>query len=176
MLQDGEPQAIDALASCYDDTSRPPLLSYKHIQERLSLGGSSSAHMQQAAGDVFACSSGAGALDGTGSSGMCSGSSGATGSSSGGLWQQGSGTCQGVDAAGSGLLAPHHQQQQQQQLAGADSWSLLFGGLEQGQPAVTISDTVLDFGCCSRLAPSEPQTFQVRRADSQFLPTATQRL
>jgi hypothetical protein len=176
LLQDGEPQAIDALASCYDDTSRPPVLSYKHIQERLCSSSSSSSSyaqhsgQQQAAAEGEAGSSGPYMLGGTGSSGASSGGwSAQEGSSSGSGQQSSSGP--GGETAGSALLAPY-QQQQQQRLAGADSWSLLFDGLEQQQPAVTVSDTLLDFGCCSRLSPSEPQSFQVC-AHSCCLPSLT---
>lgn len=163
LLQDGEPQAIDALASCCDDTSRPPVLSYKHVQERLCSSSSSSSYAQhsgQQQPEGLAGSSGTYMLGGTGSSGASSGGWGAQEGSSSGSGQQSS-SGPGGETAGSALLAPY-QQQQQQQLAGADSWSLLFDGLEQQQPAVTVSDTLLDFGCCSRLSPSEPQTFQVR--------------
>lgn len=61
------------------------------------------------------------------------------------------------DASGCASLL----QQQQQQLAGPDSWGVLFDGLEAEQPAVTVSSTLLDFGCCSRLSPAELQSFQV---------------
>jgi hypothetical protein len=183
-LQDGEPQAIDALTSCYDDTSRPPLLSYKHIHahlERAAAGqeqlpasqpmddSSSTGQLQQAAADA--------AFGGSGSSmqlgstalsagsrrdlGFSTGSAGTNGSS--GQLQYGSSGSYGTDALGSASLVPYQQQRQQQrqQLAGSDSWQVLFDGLEATQPAVTVSDTLLDFGCCSRLSPAEPQSFQV---------------
>lgn len=167
MPQDGEPQAIDALASCYDDTSRPPLLSYKHIQAHLSrasggqlpvceaLDSSTSGQQQQTAGHGglgSSCSSG-------GSAGSRSGLWASTGSavanSSSRLMEY---SRYEPDASGCASLL---QQQQQQQLAGSDSWRVLFDGLEADQPAVTVSSTLLDFGCCSRLSPAEPQSFQV---------------
>lgn len=176
--QDGEPQAIDALASCYDDTSRPPLLSYKHIQAHLSraaagqgqvpdtqsLDSSMPGQQQHAAADrTYGSNSSSG-----GSSGLSSGpqrdlafSSGSAGANSSALLQFGSigssGGGYGSDPLGSASLT----QQQQQQLAGSDSWQVLFDGLEAVQPAVTVSQTLLDFGCCSRLSPAEPQSFQV---------------
>eukprot|EP00878_Enallax_costatus_P019986 GHUV01021106.1.p2 GENE.GHUV01021106.1~~GHUV01021106.1.p2 ORF type:complete len:132 (-),score=48.36 GHUV01021106.1:744-1139(-) len=51
-------------------------------------------------------------------------------------------------------------QQQQQQLVGPDSWQLLFEGLDTAA-AVSVSDTQLDFGSCSRLKPCEPRSFTV---------------
>jgi hypothetical protein len=180
-LQDGEPQAIDALASCYDDTSRPPLLSYKHIlahleraaagQEQLPAsqpldGTSSMGQLQQAAADAANSSSGSSMQLGStvlsaGSQrdlGFSAGAAG-TNSSSGQLQYSSGGSC-AVDVPGNASLVPY-QQQQQQQLAGSDSWQVLFDGLEAVQPAVTVSDTLMDFGCCSRLSPAEPQSFLV---------------
>lgn len=172
VLQDGEPQAIDCLASCYDDTSRPPLLSYKHIQAHLS--STAAGHGQLAVSQAVEDSSAgdlqqpAAGITGEGlrpSSNTSLGGSGGSGGSwaaadgSGPLLQY-SGSSSGSEPPGSAPLTLH--QQQQQQLAGADSWQVLFEGLEQTQPAVTVTDPLLDFGCCSRLSPSEPRTFQVR--------------
>lgn len=182
-MQDGEPQAIDALASCFDDTSRPPLLSYKHIQAHLERaaagreqlpasqaldGSSSTGQLQQATTDAALGGSGStmqlsSAVFSAGSRrdlGLSAGSARADSSRSGQL-QYSSGGSFGADAPGSASLVPYQQQQQQQQLAGSDSWQVLFDGLESVQPAVTVSDTLLDFGCCSRLSPAEPQSFQV---------------
>jgi hypothetical protein len=156
VLQDGEPQAIDALASCYDDPSRPPLLSYKHIQAHLS---------RAAEGQLPVCETLDSSMSGqqqqsAGRSELGSSSTGPAGTnSSSGLVQYSSSGSYEPDAPGPASLL--QQQQPQQQLAGLDSWRVLFDGLEAEQPAVTVSNTLLDFGCCSRLSPAEPQSFQV---------------
>lgn len=169
VLQDGEPQAIDCLASCYDDTSRPPLLSYKHIQAHLTsaAAGHGQLALSQSMEDIStddlqqqaARSTGEGVRPSSNTSLGGSGGSWAAADGSGPLVQY-TGSSSGSEPPGSTPLALHHHHQQQ--LAGADSWQVLFEGLEQTQPAVTVTDTLLDFGCCSRLSPAEPRTFQVR--------------
>jgi hypothetical protein len=52
------------------------------------------------------------------------------------------------------------QQQLQQQLVGPDSWQLLFGGLH-GSSGITVTESQVDFGSCSRLSPCEARSFTV---------------
>jgi hypothetical protein len=164
-LQDSEPQAIDVLASCFDDTSRPPHLSYKHIRAQLDRaavasqqeGGSSSLQLSGKQQHPVGC------LRGSTSSSMGSRGSAGSAGSAGSLQQVGQyGSSSGEDAGAPLIVQQQQQQQQQQQLAGPDSWRLLFEGLgATGLPAVTVSERFLDFGCCSKLSPSAPRSFQV---------------
>jgi hypothetical protein len=51
-------------------------------------------------------------------------------------------------------------QQLQQQLVGPDSWQLLFEGLH-ASPGITVTESQVDFGSCSRLSPCEARSFTV---------------
>lgn len=153
--------AIDALATCYDDSSRPPPLTYKHVAAYLdriaageqplpdgSLGqtnGVSSTMSTRTVGSpALASAAAADGLDASTQRQLVSGSSSSFNRSN--------------TSSPQPFLQP--QQQQQQQLVGPDSWQLLFGGLNAAS-AVMVSDSQLDFGSCSRLKPCEPQSFTV---------------
>jgi hypothetical protein len=60
------------------------------------------------------------------------------------------------------------QQQLQQQLLGPDSWQLLFEGLHTA-PGITVTQSQVDFGSCSRLSPCEARSFTVSNTTSAKL-------
>lgn len=60
------------------------------------------------------------------------------------------------------------QQQLQQQLVGPDSWRLLFEGLH-ATPGITVTESQVDFGSCSRLSACEPRSFTVNNTTNSKL-------
>lgn len=151
--------AIDALATCYDDNSRPPPLSYKHVAaylDRVAAGGSPVPDSSLV--DAASRNSSPTSSRRVGSPALTSLATADTTESSPQrqVISAGTGTFNRSNTSSpQQFLQP--SQQQQQQLVGPDSWGLLFDGLNAAA-AVTVSETQLDFGTCSRLKPCEPRS------------------
>jgi hypothetical protein len=146
--QDAEPVAIDALATCYDDNCRPPPMSYSHIAAYLDSAGAAAA-------------AAAAAAEGQQPRTLAYSSSGlAYGSNSSTPQQQSTMQAQ--------MQPTFMQQQFQQELVGPNSWQLLFDGLHAA-PGITVTESQLDFGSCSRLSPCEPRSFTVNNTTNSKL-------
>jgi hypothetical protein len=156
VLQDAEPVAIDALATCFDDNTRPPPLSYSHIAAYLDSAAAAAAAGRPQASLAAANTAAAGAA------------------SADGLQQPRALTYSSSGAGYSSSVStplqqlPFAQQQLQQQLIGPDSWQLLFEGLH-ATPGITVTESQVDFGSCSRLSPCEPRSFTVNNTTNSKL-------
>lgn len=161
-LQDSDPVAIDAIATCYDDNSRPPPMTYKHIAaylERVAAGERPEGLLTQHSGSTSGrnLSAVTSAAHGTIAAGTEQRAAAIQDIESRTLEQTAAVNSSAFrDRSNSSPLPPTEQQQ----LVGPDSWQLLFEGLHTSA-AVSVSDSSLEFGSCSRLKPCEPRTFTV---------------
>lgn len=163
-LQDSDPIAIDALATCYDDDLRPPPLTYSHIATYLD---AVAAGRQTVIGTSTAASA---------AGEPCAAERSEPVDQPAGEEQQQqarallSSINEGRSTTNNTVLqsAGQLQFQQQQLIVGADSWPLLFDGVDAA-PAISVSEGMLDFGSCSRLKPSEARSFTVQNNTSAKL-------
>jgi hypothetical protein len=154
------------LASCYDDTIRPPPLTYKHVAAYLARVAATGQPVPDELLAIHAAGSGRDGgqanTPGTSAASLAAAREARpdTGVSEASVKSQVPSGLKLVSRTCTSSATALTASQQQQQLAGPECWDALFDGLEPSA-ALSISDSTLSFGSCSRLSPCEPQVFTV---------------